>query len=72
VSRVLDIAARVLRCLTILAVASLPRSRSPGSRGCGDAACAVHYSVHAGEKAFGPRSEAGLGLSLEAAGFPDR
>jgi hypothetical protein len=50
VSRVLDNAARVLRCLTILAVASLPRSRSPGSRGCGDAACAVHYSVHAGEQ----------------------
>jgi hypothetical protein len=71
--RVLDIAARVIRGLTILAIASVAAiaiawvawvARTP------PVGTTIRFTLVS--RAFGPRSEAGLGLSVEAAGFPDR
>ena len=71
--RVLDIAAMVLRGLTILAIASVAAiaiawvgwvARMP------PVGTTIRFTLV--RRAFGPRSEAGLGLSVEAAGFPER
>jgi hypothetical protein len=71
--RVLDIAARVLRGLTILAialVAAIAIAWVAWVAGTPPVRTTIPSTLVS--RAFGPRSEAGLGRSVEAAGFPDR